>query len=137
VALKGNPRDKTYILFLFEARKDRCRVLLKLGRRADLALEAARLATIQPDRFEAPLAAAGFLARCFELAGSETLDESSRRALQETYARDTLQYLREALKRGNPDPSTLDSSDYTPLKGRPDFEKLREEWNAKGRRAVG
>ena len=137
-AIEGDARDQTFVRFLFDARADRCRVLLKLARHADLAAEAARFAKIAPGRPEAPLAAAGFFARASEIAGADaTLDEASRKQESEADAVAAVAALRDALKRGSPDPSVLDGPDFKPLKGRPDFEKLRSDWQAKGRKAAG
>ena len=56
--------------------------------------------------------------------------------MQEDYARKAIQALRDAIDQGAKDPSILDGPDFKPLKGRPDFEKLRQDWKAKGQKAT-
>jgi eukaryotic-like serine/threonine-protein kinase len=136
-AREGNPREQNYARFLYEARRDRARTLLELGRHADVALEAGRIAQIDPKRPEGFISAAEFLGRCFELAGSDTaLAESKRRELQETYAQEVIKALRNAIDCGSEDRSRLDGPAFKSMKGRPDFEKLREDWKAKGQKAT-
>jgi tetratricopeptide (TPR) repeat protein len=137
LAREGNPREQSYLRFLVEAHGDRARALSKLGRHADLAIEAEQIARADPSRPDGYILAAGFLARSAELAGSDSkLADPRRRELQETYARDAVQDLRRAFDRGSKDPSILDGPDFKPLKGRPDFEKLREDWKSRGQKAT-
>jgi eukaryotic-like serine/threonine-protein kinase len=128
-ARAGNPREQSYLRFLVDARTDRAKDLSRLGRHAELALEAERIAKVAPEYPEGYLIAARFLARCVELAGTDA-------TLAGTYAKAAFQTLRDAMVHGANDPSVLDSPDFKPLKARPEFEKFREEWLARGRKAA-
>ena len=135
-AREGNPRDQTYVRYLVAARTERAKVLLKTGNYADLALEAEQILQIDSKVPEDRINAAGFLALSFELAGSDpSLSGPQRSVIQERYATQAIKALRDVLGRGMNDTSILDAPDFKPLKGRPDFEKLREDWKAKGQKA--
>jgi serine/threonine-protein kinase len=128
-ARSGNPRDVSYVRFLFDAHTDRATALAKLGRHAELAVEADVLAKVAPQYPDSHLTAAAFLAQCFNMAGSDT-------ALKETYANATLKALQEAIDRKANDPAILDQPVFKSLKARPDFQKLRDDWLARGRKAT-
>jgi tetratricopeptide (TPR) repeat protein len=127
IAWAGNPRESTYATFLMAANKDRGAYLVKLGRHDDLAVQAERLAKLTPTRPDFSLSAAMLFARASELAGSDA-------ALKETYAARAIKALRDAINRGANDAAQLDTPGFNPLKGRPDFEALRKEWQAKGQK---
>ncbi len=125
----GNPRELTYVSFLVEAHTDRAQILAKLGRHAELALEADRIIKLEPELITAHLRAAAFLAQCSLLAASDA-------PLKETYAQGAIKALRDAMNRGANDPAILDGPDFKSLKSRADFLKLREDWNAKGKKGT-
>jgi tetratricopeptide (TPR) repeat protein len=137
-ARQGNPREATTTTYLLEAHNDRAEVFLKLGRHADVAAEVARLAGVLPDRPEPHLAAAKFLVRCVELASADAALAGPKKAeLGETYAQDAVKALRKAFEKGlDGGEKVLDDPAFTPLKGRADFEKLRENVKSGIKRAV-
>ena len=137
LAREGNPREKSTVGFLVKAHDDRAKALMRLARHADLALEAEQLAKVAPDRPEGHLAAAGYLARCVGLAAQDaTLPEPRRREFEANYARDAVRALRRAFDKGQEDPKVLDSPDFESLKGRPEFEKLRDAVKSRGAKAT-
>ena len=138
LAREGNPRDATTTRFLAEAHSDRAEVLLKLGRHADIAAEVARLADVLPERPELYLASAKFLVRCVDLVSADAALASSKQAeLGESYARDAVKALRKSFEKGlDGGEATLGDPAFSPLKGRADFEKLREDVKNGIKRAV-
>ncbi|WP_435009259.1 protein kinase domain-containing protein [Tundrisphaera lichenicola] len=128
LAREGNPREATYDRFLVEAHNDRAETLLKLGRHAELATEAGQLAEVLPDRPEPRLAAAKYLVRAMDLASADpALAVSKRVEARESYARGAVKEIRRALEKGPDGAQALDDPGFAPLKGRADFEKLRDD----------
>ncbi len=135
-ARAGNPRDRATVGHLVRARDERARALLRLGRHADLAEEAKHLAEIAPERPEGHLAAAAYLSRCADLASRDpALAEPARRERESAYARDAIAALRRAFDGDRGDPKALDGPDFAPLKGRPEFDKLRDAVKSRGKKA--
>jgi tetratricopeptide (TPR) repeat protein len=129
-AVKGNLREATYAQFLVEAHNHRIEQFLKLGRHAEMAAEARKLAEVSPGRPDGHLYAATCLARCVELAGTASGE------VAETYARDAVAALRRAFERGLRGEGHLDKPAFAPIRERPDFRKLREDIKNGIRRAV-
>jgi serine/threonine-protein kinase len=135
-ARSGNPREKSYDRLMIEARDHMAQALAGQGRHADLAIEAGLLAAVVPDKAPGHLQAAAWLTRSLTLVSSDAaLAEPGRKELEETYAKAAVVELRKAMDAGASDPAVLDGPNYRPLKGRADFEALREAWKAKGKRA--
>ncbi len=135
LARGAEPRDRSYPRSLADARARRAEALAQLGRHADLADEAGRLADVAPDRPEDRVRAAAFLARAIALAGRDpTLSGTRRGEVEADYAARAIHHLRRAIEAGSQDASVLDRPDFRPLKG-PEFDKLREDWKARGRKA--
>ena len=128
-AREGNPREQTYTRFQVEAHSDKAKALAKLGRGDELAAEAALIKKVVPDRPEGYLMAAAFLAKAAELAGADA-------ARKETYLLEAIKTLREALDHGANDPAILNGPDFKPLQSRPEFQKLRDDWNKKGQKVA-
>jgi tetratricopeptide (TPR) repeat protein len=128
-ARQGNPREQNYRVFVYDAHDQKGKNLAILGRAAELAIEADQLTKAIPDRPDSYLQAANFLAKAAELAGSDANQA-------ETYAKSAVKALRDALDKGANDPAILDRVDLKSLRNRPDFQKLRDDWNTKGKKAT-
>jgi len=60
------------------------------------------------------------------------LSDDERQALAKSYADQAMEYLREAVRRGYKNAATLKThAALAPLKGRPDFQQLVQELEAK------
>ena len=129
-ARAGNPRELSWGEMLVEVGKDQALVFAALGQHAKLASLAQKIREIAPEKPEAHLTAASLLSQASHLSGSEP-DLSGR------YARQAVEALREAMKRGARDPSVLDRPDFAPLKPLPELQKLRDDWKDRGRQATG
>ncbi len=82
-------------------------------------------------------AAPAYLARCIGLAAEDKgLTEAKRRELEDAYAHAAVEALRRVFEKRREDPKILESPYFDPLKGRPEFEKLKDAVKSRGQNAT-
>jgi tetratricopeptide (TPR) repeat protein len=124
-ALKLGPEAPQYRPFLRNHCTTLAETLIQLGQHARAARAAAELPDLYPDRWQEPVRAAGYLARCAALAAKDTtLPEDRRKELVEAHGHQAVALLRRALGKGWNDRTALKDPVFEPLRSRDDFQKL-------------
>ena len=121
--LKANPESKTYQRGLAVQLIPRTPMLAALGKREDAIAAAKRLAALEYDPKEAASWAAVGLSLAVRAATeNEKLDEATRREAAESYAKEAIQMLELAIKRGYNNAGELRTdSDFDPIRDRKAF----------------
>jgi tetratricopeptide (TPR) repeat protein/tRNA A-37 threonylcarbamoyl transferase component Bud32 len=125
-ALKANPRSPLYRAFFRNNSRALADTCLHLGDHAAAAAAADRLAGVGVDPPHDLYDAAGFLARCAQLAAKDDkLPAARRQELAKAHADRALAALRQAVARGYKDVAHLKKDpDLDPLRDRADFRRL-------------
>jgi tetratricopeptide (TPR) repeat protein len=105
---------------------DRAQTLIALRDHDEATRVAVELAAVSPDSVPEIVRAAAFVARCVPLAaGDSKLPESGRAQRAEAYARQAVDFLRQATKKGFRDANAVrNDRNFDSLRNRPDFGAL-------------
>jgi serine/threonine protein kinase/tetratricopeptide (TPR) repeat protein len=125
-AHRSNPRQPIYRLQLRNHYQNLAETHVQLEEHAEAAEIAARLPPLFPKIWNEYHRAGQFLARCVPLAEKDArLPAEKRQALAGAYGERAVALLREAVRKGMPDPGQLRTDpDLAALRGRDDFQKL-------------
>ncbi len=125
-SLALDPGNSTYLTLVRNARAGLSDTLIKLGEHADAAKTVAQLVNDSPGSASDRFRAGALLARCVPLAANDKRLESTRRAdLAQAYANESVELLRDSLKRGHRDDEALKSDhSFDALRLRADFREL-------------
>jgi tetratricopeptide (TPR) repeat protein len=138
-ALEADGRNRSYRTALRAAQADLAVALIQKGDHAGAAAAAEEVPRLVPDDPDSSLRAAGYLARCGEIAGADArLPEPRRRELREDYARRAVAVLRQAVGLGVlANPRDLDRPELEPLRDRADMRAIRQDLDARATPRVG
>ncbi len=128
-AVKVNPRNAKYREFLSNHYALLADVLVRRGQHAAAADAAIGLADVRADNGEDAYDAAGFLAQCVTTAqNDQKLPKEKQDQLAQRYADQSINLLREAIKRGFKEVERFKKDkELNSLRMRPDFQELTKE----------
>jgi WD40 repeat protein len=134
-AVSLNSRDPGYQRFLRTHYRALSDLYLRLNDHAKAMKTAAELIGLSPaDSWQGHLFAARIAARCCASAAKDTgLLEAKRNEMSRTYPDRSLEYLREAVRRGYRDAQGLRQPEFAPLSEREEFRRLVAELDQKSR----
>jgi tetratricopeptide (TPR) repeat protein len=132
-ALRVNPQNAIYLEFLSNHYAVLAEVLVRGKQHAAAAQAAVDLAGVRPRNGEDAYDAAGLLVQCMTAAQEDqSLAKPRRDQLSQRYAEQSLNLLREAVKRGFKELERFKKDkELDPLRMRPDFQRLLTELEAK------
>jgi tetratricopeptide (TPR) repeat protein len=134
-AIRSNPRNAEARRIYCQNRAVLAAILLETGEHASAALAASNLARFAVDPVTDRYRAACLLAQCMRQAhGDRRLDPAKRDSLIESYARQAMDLLGEALAQGYDDAAQLRTeSNFEPLRSREEFRSLLAKIEEKAR----
>ena len=107
--------------------------LVAMGDHAGAAREAGTSAKLAPGHFQSYSQAAALLSLCVSAAATDVnLPEAKRQELSQTYLRQALAFLRDAIAKGYRNADELENdADFEPLRAHAEFKKLVTELKEK------
>ncbi|HYT90299.1 MAG TPA: tetratricopeptide repeat protein, partial [Gemmataceae bacterium] len=132
IALRSNPQHPRYREYLANHYRSLVEILIRQAEHGEAARIAAEAPRLFPTRWQECVRAAEYFSRCVPLAEKDArLPEDLRRTQAQVYADQAMTWLRDAAAKGCKDlGQRTRSAAFDPLRGRADFQKLVQDWEA-------